>query len=197
MLRWIANWAARYAPTVEQQAQKALPELRLELFQAEQRILDAQVHADYYRARLAFCESVLKNGIEQVSDKRKEPETAVATLRSGPKLYVLIMPVFVVFLFSVRSSGCRSPGCSMSSSVPSTGPDEGRRLRSLPALPERCTLKPFPACQRRSARPPTKGRSRTSPCRTPRPAAKPPGAGPSVSTIPTASLRPRSPASGG
>jgi len=60
--------------------------LRLELFQAEQRILDAQVHADYYRARLAFCESVLKNGIEQVSDKRKEPETAVATLRSGPKL---------------------------------------------------------------------------------------------------------------
>lgn len=65
---------------------KALPELRLELFQAEQRILDAQVHADYYRARLAFCESVLKIGIEQVSDKRKEPEMAVATLRSGPKL---------------------------------------------------------------------------------------------------------------
>jgi len=86
MLRWIARWAARYAPTVEQQAQKALPELRLELFQAEQRILDAQVHADYYRARLAFCESVLKNGIEQVSDKRKDPETAVASLRSGPKL---------------------------------------------------------------------------------------------------------------
>jgi len=86
MLRWIANLAARYAPTVEQQAQKALPELRLELYQAEQRILDAQVHTDYYRARLAFCESVLKNGIEQVSDKRKEPEAAVATLRSGPKL---------------------------------------------------------------------------------------------------------------
>jgi hypothetical protein len=31
MLRWIAGWAARYAPTVEQQAEKALPELRLEL----------------------------------------------------------------------------------------------------------------------------------------------------------------------
>jgi hypothetical protein len=65
MLRWIANWAARYAPTVEQQAEKALPELRLALFQAEQRILDAQVHADYYRARLAFCESVLKNGMSR------------------------------------------------------------------------------------------------------------------------------------
>jgi hypothetical protein len=65
MLRWIANWAARYAPTVEQQAQKALPEPRLELFQAEQRILDAQVHADYYRARLAFCESVLKMALSR------------------------------------------------------------------------------------------------------------------------------------
>lgn len=59
MLRWIASWAARYAPTVEQQAQKALPELRLELFQAEQRILDAQVHADYYRAI-----SILRVGAE-------------------------------------------------------------------------------------------------------------------------------------
>jgi hypothetical protein len=86
MLPWIANWAARYAPTVEQQAEKALPELRLELFQAEQRILDAQVHADYYRARLAFCESFLRNGIEHVSDQRKEPQTDSSTLRTGPKL---------------------------------------------------------------------------------------------------------------
>jgi hypothetical protein len=86
MLRWIANWAARYAVTVEQQAEKALPVLRLELFQAEQRILDAQVHADYYRARLSFCESVLKNGIEHVSDQRKEPQAALLTLRTGPKL---------------------------------------------------------------------------------------------------------------
>jgi hypothetical protein len=86
MMRWIANWAARYAPTVEQQAEKALPELRLELFHAEQRILDAQVQADYYRARLAFCESVLKNGIEHVSDQRKEPQVGLPTLRAGPKL---------------------------------------------------------------------------------------------------------------
>lgn len=89
MLRWIANWAARYAPNVEQQAEKALPELRLELFHAEQRILDAQVHADYYRARLAFCESVLKNGIEHVSDQRKEPQASLSTLRAGPKVTVV------------------------------------------------------------------------------------------------------------
>jgi ABC-2 type transport system permease protein len=31
-------------------------------------------------------------------------------LRSGPKLYVLIMPVFIVFLFSVRSSGLEYSG---------------------------------------------------------------------------------------
>ena len=31
-------------------------------------------------------------------------------LRSGPKLYVLVMPVFIVFLFSVRSSGLEYSG---------------------------------------------------------------------------------------
>ena len=60
MLRWIANWAVHHAVTPEKQAEKALPQLRLELYQAEQRILDAQMHADYYRARLAFCEEVIK-----------------------------------------------------------------------------------------------------------------------------------------
>lgn len=86
MLRWITSWAVGNAPTPEKQAEKALRELRLELFQAEQRILDAQMHADYYRARLAFCEAVLKSGIEQVSDQRKEPQTGWQALRTGPKL---------------------------------------------------------------------------------------------------------------
>jgi hypothetical protein len=86
MLRWIASCAARYAPTVEQQAQKAMPELRMALYQAEQRILDAQVQAEYYRFRLAFCESVLKNGIEQVSDLRREPQSVTSPLRVGPTL---------------------------------------------------------------------------------------------------------------
>lgn len=86
MMRWIANWAARHAPTVEQQAQRAMPELRMALYQAEQRILDAQVQAEYYRSRLAFCESVLKNGIEQVSDLRRDLLPAAPTLKSGPTL---------------------------------------------------------------------------------------------------------------
>jgi hypothetical protein len=86
MLQWIVNWAARHAPTVEQHAHKAMPELRMALFQAEQRILDAQVQAEYYRSRLAFCESVLKNGIEQVSDLRREPQSAAPILKAGPVL---------------------------------------------------------------------------------------------------------------
>ncbi len=86
MLRWIVNWAVRSVPAPEKQAEKALPELRLELFHAEQRILDAQMHADYYRARLIFCEAVLKSGIEQVSDQRKGQQTTWQTLRTSLKL---------------------------------------------------------------------------------------------------------------
>jgi hypothetical protein len=86
MLRWIANWAVYHAVTPEKQAEKALPQLRLELYQAEQRILDAQMHADYYRARLAFCEEVIKNGIEQVADQRKDQQDTSQASRPGLKL---------------------------------------------------------------------------------------------------------------
>ncbi len=86
MLRWLSSWAVRNVPAPEKQAEKALRELRLELFQAEQRILDAQMHADYYRARLTFCEAVLKSGIEHVSDQRKGQQTGWQALRTGPKL---------------------------------------------------------------------------------------------------------------
>jgi hypothetical protein len=86
MLRWIANWALHNALTPEKQAERALRELRLELFQAEQRILDAQLHADYYRARLAFCEEVIKNGIEQVADQRKGQQETSQVSRPGLKL---------------------------------------------------------------------------------------------------------------
>jgi hypothetical protein len=74
------------ALTPEKQAERALRQLRLELFHAKQRILDAQIHADYFRARLAFCEEVIRNGIEQVADQRKgQLETAQAS-RPGLKL---------------------------------------------------------------------------------------------------------------
>lgn len=67
-------------------SQKAMPELRMALFQAEQRILDAQVQAEYYRSRLTFCESVLQNGIEQVSDSRRDPQPTAPASKLGPML---------------------------------------------------------------------------------------------------------------
>ncbi len=74
MLNWLANLISHHAPTPEKQAERALSELRMGLFQAEQRVLDAQLQADYYRSRIAFCEQVAKTGIEQVSDRRKLPQ---------------------------------------------------------------------------------------------------------------------------
>lgn len=86
MLRWIANWASQYAPTPEKQAERALNELRMELFRAEQQVLDAQLRADYYRARLTFLEEVTRKGIEEVSDQRKGQQENTQMLRPGLRL---------------------------------------------------------------------------------------------------------------
>ncbi|EEA02700.1 conserved hypothetical protein [Burkholderia sp. H160] len=86
MIRWLANWASHHAPTPEKQAERALNNLRMELFQAEQLVLDAQLRADYYRARLTFLEEVTRKGIEQVSDERKGPQEPSQPLRPGLKL---------------------------------------------------------------------------------------------------------------
>ena len=87
MLNWLANLISHHAPTPEKQAERALTELRMGLFQAEQRVLDAQLQADYYRSRIAFCEQVVKAGIEQVYDHRKSsPEVSIENLRPNLKL---------------------------------------------------------------------------------------------------------------
>jgi len=88
MLQWLANWASRHAPTPEKHAERALNELRMALFQAEQRVLDAQMHAAYYRSRITFCEQVLQSGIEQVSDQRKDPIDAARAVPPSPALKV-------------------------------------------------------------------------------------------------------------
>lgn len=86
MLRWLANMIAHHAPTPEKQAERALNDLRMELFQAEQHVLDAQLRADYYRAQLTFLEEVTRMGIEQVSDHRKGQQESPQALRPGLKL---------------------------------------------------------------------------------------------------------------
>src|SRR5471030_1798712 len=85
MQHWILNWPVRYLHTPEKHAEKAMHELRLQLFQAEQRVLDAQMQVDYYRARLAFFENVARMGIERVSDLRNGPrEHSPQALPAGP-----------------------------------------------------------------------------------------------------------------
>ena len=87
MLRWLSNLIAHNAPTPEKQAERTLGELRMALFQSEQRVLDAQLQAEYYRTRISFCEEVMKTGIERVSDQRKrQRETPPHELRSNLKL---------------------------------------------------------------------------------------------------------------
>jgi hypothetical protein len=87
MLHWLSNLIAHNAATPEKQAERAMGELRMALFQAEQRVMDAQLQAEYYRSRIAFCEEVVKAGIEQVSDQRKgQRETVTRDLRPNLKL---------------------------------------------------------------------------------------------------------------
>ena len=86
MLRWMENWALRCVSSPEKQAENGLRELRLELFQAEQRVLDAQMHAAYYRMRLSFFEDVIEKGIEKVADQRRGQREMPQALRTGSKL---------------------------------------------------------------------------------------------------------------
>jgi hypothetical protein len=87
MLRLLANLIAHHAPTPEKQAERELKDLRMDLFQAEQHVIDAQIRADYFRARLAFVEEVMSKGVEQVSDQRKGcSEEREITVRPGLKL---------------------------------------------------------------------------------------------------------------
>lgn len=64
MLNWISRWAMRHAPTPEKTAASMLVTARMELFSAEQRVIDAKLQADYWRARVSFLEEVQKQGID-------------------------------------------------------------------------------------------------------------------------------------
>lgn len=85
MLRLLANLIAHHPPTPEKQAERALRVLRMELFLAEQQVIDAQMRAEYYRVRLAFLEGVKRTGIERVSDQRKN-RLEERELSVGPRL---------------------------------------------------------------------------------------------------------------
>ncbi|WP_227746992.1 hypothetical protein [Paraburkholderia franconis] len=81
MLTWLIRRASHQCADPERLAECALRELRVELYRAEQRILDARMEADYYRTRIVFCEEVLRKGIEQVSDIRRACQEMSPRLR--------------------------------------------------------------------------------------------------------------------
>jgi hypothetical protein len=63
-------------PTPEKIAARELQQMRLTLFQAERRLLEAQMQVDYYRELVAFLEDVSASGVESVVDKRRAPAAA-------------------------------------------------------------------------------------------------------------------------
>ncbi|CAG9171513.1 hypothetical protein [Cupriavidus pampae] len=64
-------------PTPEKIAEKELQDMRLTLFQAERRLLEAQMQVDYYRNMISFLEEVGTSGVEGVADRRRA--TAMAS----------------------------------------------------------------------------------------------------------------------
>ncbi|KVE32475.1 hypothetical protein [Burkholderia sp. TSV86] len=94
MLNWISRWALRHAPTPEKTAASMLVTARMELFAAEQRVIDAKLQADYWRTRVSFLEEVQKEGINpwvstqppQLQKAGDEQPPAVRGAAPGPRL---------------------------------------------------------------------------------------------------------------
>lgn len=93
MLNWINRWAARHAPTPEKSAAAMLVTARMELFSAEQRVIDAKLQADYWRTRVSFLEEVQKEGIDpwvnapaQLSEPVEPTLPTFPRTPSGPRL---------------------------------------------------------------------------------------------------------------
>ncbi|MEN7529624.1 MULTISPECIES: hypothetical protein [unclassified Cupriavidus] len=75
-------------PTPEKIAEKELQDMRLTLFQAERRLLEAQMQVDYYRNMIAFLEEVGTVGVEGVADRR----TTLPAASSAPQAPTLQAP---------------------------------------------------------------------------------------------------------
>lgn len=78
------------APTPERIAARELQNMRLALYQAERRLLEAQMQVDYYRGMVGFLEDVSTTGVEQVVDKRREAShphvPAIAETQTSPRV---------------------------------------------------------------------------------------------------------------
>jgi len=73
-------------PTPEKIAERELQDMRLTLFQAERRLLEAQMQVAYYRDMVAFLEDVATKGVEDVVDKRRAAAPAAIETFSAPRV---------------------------------------------------------------------------------------------------------------
>ncbi len=80
------------APSPEKIAAKELQDMRLALFQAERRLLEAQMQVDYYRDLVGFLEEVATAGVEQVVDKRRASEAAAAEQADAAATHTVPVP---------------------------------------------------------------------------------------------------------
>ncbi len=72
-------------PTPEKIAEKELQDMRLTLFQAERRLLEAQMQVDYYRNMISFLEEVGATGVEGVADRRFAPAQSEHPVLQSPQ----------------------------------------------------------------------------------------------------------------
>ncbi|MGU8080637.1 hypothetical protein [Burkholderia pyrrocinia] len=88
MVNWISRWAMRHALTPEKTAASMLVTTRMELFAAEQRVIDAKLRASYWSTRVAFLEEVQQQGIDPWVHALPSlrPEAEFTTLGAGPRL---------------------------------------------------------------------------------------------------------------
>ena len=88
MVNWISRWAMGHAPTPEKAAASMLVTARMELFAAEQRVIDAKLRASYWSTRVAFLEEVQQQGIDPWVHALPSlrPEAEFTTLGAGPRL---------------------------------------------------------------------------------------------------------------
>ncbi|ODV41577.1 hypothetical protein AWV79_35195 [Cupriavidus sp. UYMMa02A] len=83
-MRWLANLFS--PPTPEKIAERELQDMRLTLFQAERRLLEAQMQVAYYRDMVAFLEDVATKGVEDVVDKRRAAPPSIETYVQAPRV---------------------------------------------------------------------------------------------------------------
>ncbi|MCX4165917.1 MULTISPECIES: hypothetical protein [Paraburkholderia] len=64
MAKWLSRLMQQRAPTPEKAATSMLVNARMQLFTAEQRVIDANIQLEYWRARVLFLEDVQTRGIQ-------------------------------------------------------------------------------------------------------------------------------------